>query len=282
VKCIFSVDVEDWFHILDLPVTPPVSEWASLPSRVEQNFLRLLAIFRTKEVEVTCFFLGWIAERFPHLVKAAQADGHEIAAHGYSHELVYKLTDSEFLEDASKSRTILEDITGSPIRGYRSAGFSTTESTPWFFDKLAEAGYHYDSSVFPAPRGHGGMRSNHLAPYRIEAASGPLLEFPISVVRVLGKPVCFFGGGYLRLFPYPVIRNMATRVLGEGRPVVFYLHPRDIDPDHPRLSMGRFRRFKSYVNLKTTATKVARLLDDFEFTTFSDFISDHPELRGVR
>src|SRR5262245_1778763 len=136
--CIFSVDVEDWFHILDLPSTPKLSEWNSLPSSVEKNFRRLLELFGGRNARVTCFFLGWVAERFPQLVKEAVRAGHEIASHGYAHRLVYELTREQFREDALRSRQILEDIAGQPVLGYRSAGFSVTGDNAWFFETLAE------------------------------------------------------------------------------------------------------------------------------------------------
>jgi polysaccharide deacetylase family protein (PEP-CTERM system associated) len=274
MKCIFSVDVEDWFHILDVSSAPALADWSSMPSRVEKNFLRLLDIFSDAEVSVTCFFLGWVARRFPHLVQEAHRRGHEIASHGYSHQLAYKTAPDTFGEDALVSKRILEDTVGTRVRGYRAAGFSVTDNTEWYFEKLIEAGYRYDSSVFPASRGHGGIPNGHCDSYRVSSPSGDLLVFPISVKQVLGRPICFFGGGYLRLFPYPVIKRATTSVLAEGRPVTFYVHPREIDPDHPRLPMQIVRRFKSYFNLRTTEPKIRRLLADFEVTTFRDFISE--------
>jgi polysaccharide deacetylase family protein (PEP-CTERM system associated) len=276
-KCIFTVDVEDWFHILDVPSTPPMSQWDSLPSLVEKNFRKLLDIFAEKDVRVTCFFLGWVAEKFPHLVREAVRQGHEIASHGYAHRLVYELTPQEFLEDALRSKRVLEDLAGRPVLGYRSSGFSVTERTPWFFEKLMEAGYRYDSSVFPAPREHGGFEGARFAPYRVTDGENALIEFPVTVEKVLGKPLCFFGGGYLRLFPYFLIRRMTSRVLEEGRPVIFYVHPREVDPLQPRLPMGAVRRFKSYVNLDTTEKKIRRLTSEFEVTTFESFIRGNPE-----
>src|SRR5271167_4618775 len=273
---ILSVDVEDWFHILDDPSVPSIDQWATLPSRVEKNFSTLLDIFSEKNVEVTCFFLGWVAERFPHLVKEAAARGHEVASHGYGHRLIYEQSRSDFYEDVRRARRLLEDISGGEVAGYRAPGFSTTDETPWFFDVLAEAGYQYDSSVFPAVRSHGGMRQGRRDPYRVSESQ--VLEFPITVSDLLGKPMCFFGGGYLRLFPYWLIRRMAHQVLGEGRPVVFYVHPREIDATHPRLPMSRTRRFKSYVNLETTEGKVRRILQDFPVTTFKNVLSNYPQL----
>ncbi len=272
---IFSVDVEDWFHILDVPSAPVISEWSSLPSRVEKNFSRLLDIFSEHNVQVTCFFLAWVGERFPHLVKEAAARGHEVASHGYSHRLVYQQSREEFYEDVRRARLLLEEVAGSPVVGYRAPGFSTTTDTPWFFDVLAQAGYQYDSSVFPAARGHGGIRDARRDPYRVNDA---FLEVPITVADIAGKAMCFFGGGYLRLFPYWLIRKKANEVLAEGRPVVFYIHPREIDPAHPRLPMSRRRTFKSYVNLETTEWKIRRILRDFPVTTFRNVLSNHPQL----
>ena len=272
IKCVFSVDVEDWFHILDVASTPDITAWDGLPSRVERNFLGLLEIFEQRGARVTCFFLGWVAERFPHLVKEAASRGHEIASHGYAHRLVYQMSPKAFYQDAVRAKKTLEDVAGQAVWGYRAAGFSLTHGTEWFFDKLIEADYVYDSSVFPAQHGHGGLEKGNRKPYWIERVSGRLAEFPVTVAEVFGRPFCFFGGGYLRLFPYNVIRTMTRRVLGEPRPVIFYVHPREIDPDHPRLSMNWRRRFKSYVNLKSTKPKIERLLDEFEITSFERFI----------
>jgi polysaccharide deacetylase family protein (PEP-CTERM system associated) len=274
---IFSVDVEDWFHILDDPSVPTIDQWADLPSRVERNFGKLLDLFSENHVQVTCFFLGWVAERFPHLVKDAASRGHEVASHGYGHRLVYELSRTDFYEDVRRARLMLEDICGVEVVGYRAPGFSTTDETPWFFDALVEAGYRYDSSVFPAPRAHGGMPQGRREPHRV-GKQDALLEVPITVAGLLGKPICFFGGGYLRLYPYWVIRKMAHQVLGEGRPVVFYIHPREIDPMHPRLPMSQVRRFKSYVNLETTEAKLRRIFRDFPVTTFKNVLSNYPQL----
>lgn len=271
MPAIFTVDVEDWFHILDVAGAPAMSDWERLPSRVEANFRRLLDLCNEAGVKITCFFLGWAAERFPSLVREAAAGGHEVASHGYGHRLVYEQSPAEFYADVLKARLLLEDILGRPVLGYRSPGFSVTAETPWFFEELVRAGYEYDSSVFPAARGHGGLRGDLFGPYRMETDSGPLLEFPITVTAVWGRPICFFGGGYLRVFPYALVRRMAQRVLEEGRPVVFYAHPREIDPDQPRLAMNLKRRFKSYVGLRGMEGKIRQILQDFPITNFSRF-----------
>lgn len=276
-ECIFSVDVEDWFHILDVPAAPDITRWAQVPSHVETDFRRLLDLFDEKQVRVTCFFLAWVAERFPELVKDAAGRGHEIASHGYAHQLVFRSTAREFHDDIRKAKDILEQITGKLVLGYRSPGFSCTDDVPWYFDTLVEAGYTYDSSVFPAKRGHGGIADAERAPHVIcTAQGGRLIEFPISVATVLGRRLCLFGGGYLRLFPDWMIERGTRQVLNEGRPVIYYVHPREINPAHPRIPMSAVRRFKSYVNLESTEPKIRRILDRFEVTTFERYIQQHP------
>ncbi len=247
---IFSVDVEDWFHILDVPSAPAISEWSGMPSHVEKNFTRLLDLFSEYNAQVTCFFLGWVAERFPHLVREAVKRGHEVASHGYGHRLVFEQSQGEFYDDVRKARLLLEDIAGMRVLGYRAPGFSSTSDTPWFFDALAKAGYAYDSSVFPAHRGHGGIPEARRDPYRVDGVG--ILELPISVADFAGTGMCFFGGGYLRFFPYWLISRKVNEVVADGRPVVFYIHPREIDPAHPRLAMKASRAFKTYVNLEST------------------------------
>ncbi len=274
-KCVFTVDIEDWFHIPELPMALSVAEWDTLPSHVSGNFRAMLEIFAEKGVSVTCFFLGWVAQKFPELVKEAWSQGHEIASHGYAHTLVYQMTPEDFLVDISKAKNIIENITGAPVLGYRAPGFSVTDDTPWFFEKLAEAGYRFDSSIFPASRQYGGgLKTANFTPSVINTAYGRIAEFPMTVAHVMGRPICFFGGGYLRLFPYPLIKKMGMRVLDQGRPIIFYVHPREIDLHHPRIAMSSIRRFKSYVNLRTTRPKIEKILNDFSFTTFGKLIAE--------
>jgi polysaccharide deacetylase family protein (PEP-CTERM system associated) len=272
-QSIFSIDVEDWFNLSGTGMEPPPSEWNRLESRVERNFRGLLDLLAENGSTATCFFIGYFGKRFPHLVREAVGAGHEIGSHSYFHRLVYEMSPDEFYEDALSSRKLLEDISGRPVRGFRAPAFSVTERTPWFFERLAEAGYQYDSSVFPAHHQTGGLATNKLAPHSIETPSGRIAEFPITVVRTFGTPMCFFGGGYLRLFPYRLMRTMGRRVLNEGRPVVFYIHPREIDPDQPRMPLSRRRRFTCYVNLRSTRPKIERILRDFQVSSFDKHIS---------
>lgn len=269
-NAVLSIDVEEWFHILDVPSTPPLAEWDALPSRVEASFRTMLDLFAEKRVRATLFFLAWVAERHPHLVREAQAGGHEIASHGHAHQLVYTQDRAAFTADIRRAKDILEQIAGTAVQGYRAPGFSVTERTPWFFDAVAEAGHTYDSSVFPGERGHGGLPGALPVPHVVATAHGDLVEFPISLASFLGKRLYFFGGGYLRFFPYPLVRRKAMEVLGEGRPVVVYLHPREVDPAHPRLAMGAKRRFMTYYNLRSTLPKLRRLCDDLPLTTFAE------------
>jgi len=273
LQSIFSIDVEDWFNLSGTGMEPPPSDWDRLESRVEGNFRGLLDLLAENGSTATCFFIGYFGKRFPHLVREAVSAGHEIASHSYFHRLVYEMSPDEFYEDALSSRKLLEDISGRPVRGYRAPAFSVTERTPWFFEKLAAAGYQYDSSVFPAHHQTGGLATDELAPHSVETPAGTIAEFPITVVRTLGTPMCFFGGGYLRLFPYSLTRTMGRRVLNEGRPVVFYIHPREIDPDQPRMPLSGRRRFTCYVNLHSTRPKIERILRDFQVSSFDKHIS---------
>jgi polysaccharide deacetylase family protein (PEP-CTERM system associated) len=272
VANVLTVDVEDWFHILELEATPSPARWEALESRVEVNFRRLLDLFGASGTRVTCFFLGWVGERFPHLVRLAAEQGHEIACHGYGHQLVYTQSRDEFRADIRKAKGILEDIACVPVRGYRAPGFSVTAATPWAFEEIARAGFAYDSSVFPARRGHGGMQGAQLGTHDIRTPCGTLTEFPATVVDFRLFRMCFFGGGYLRLFPYPLIREMSRAVNRSGRTVIYYIHPREIDPTHPRLPMPPVRAFKSYVNLDSTARKLERIARERPLARLCDLV----------
>jgi polysaccharide deacetylase family protein (PEP-CTERM system associated) len=201
------------------------------------------------------------------------AGGHEIGTHGYGHHLVYHLGPERFRQDLRRSVRILEDQAGLRIRGHRAPGFSITRDCLWAFDILAEEGIEYDASVCPAPHGHGGLASAPLHPYLQPCAGGAVLhEFPVSCIRVGPWRLPFSGGGYLRLLPYPLVSAQLRRLNRRGRPGIVYIHPRELDPDHPRLPMPWLRRFKSYVNLRTTPVKFVRLLEDFRFAPLAEML----------
>ena len=256
---LLTVDVEDWFNILDTPAAPPLTCWENLESRLEPNLYRLLELFEKHHIRVTFFWIGWFAEHYPALVKACVAAGHEIASHSYSHCLAYEVGQKKYFEDIVKAKKILEDVSGQPVRGFRAAGFSALDDTDWFFDCIAEAGYWYDSSIFPASRGHGGMKSSPLAPYRVQTEHGSVLEIPQSMLQIFGHRISVFGGGYLRLAPWPIIHWGVQKLEKANRPLVVYVHPREIDPPHPRLALPLKRRFKCYINLRSTYNKLDRL-----------------------
>ena len=268
-----TCELEDWFHILDSDKVPPFDDWALLPLCAERNVERLLQLFEDTHVRGTFFCLGWMAERLPHVVRKCQAAGHEIGSHGYAHIMARPTNRALFKRDILRAKHILEDITGTDVLGFRSPGFSVKDDNPWFFDVVSESGYRYDASVFPAYHGHGGYRDICPMPHVMETANGPLVEIPMSTVDVLGHRVCFFGGGYLRLSPLPVIRWGARSLQRDGRSLIVYVHPREIDPGHPRLPLGPWRRFKCYNHLRTTWPKLKWLCEHRRFGTMAELAS---------
>jgi len=267
---VLTVDVEDWFHVLDSAAVPGMAEWHRLECRVHQNLERLLELLRDNGVQATFFWLGWVAERHPVLVRACQQAGHEVASHGYGHVLAYQVGRERFREDVLRAKGVLEDITGHSVAGFRAAGFGITGEAQWAFGVIREAGHEYDASVFPARRGHGGMPGAPLGPHVIETPAGPLPEIPMSAVELCGRRLCMFGGGYLRLFPRFLIAWGIRRREAAGRPLIVYVHPREIDPEHPRLSLSWWRRFKCYVNLHTTLPKLRWLCAGHSFCTMRE------------
>jgi polysaccharide deacetylase family protein (PEP-CTERM system associated) len=268
-----SIDVEDYFHVAALSSVIQPEQWDSLPSRVEQNTERLLELFAKHDVKATFFVLGWVAERFPELVKKLSAHGHEIASHGYSHQLVYNQSPETFREETWRSKHLLEDITGKPVSGYRAASYSITRQSLWALDILSETGFTWDSSIFPIRHDRYGIPDSPSAPYSIETANGNIIrEFPLTTAHVAGLSIPAAGGGYFRQFPYPVFRYLFRNASGFGqRPQMFYLHPWEIDPDQPRYrNASWFSRFRHYTNLGRCYGRLEQLLEDFRFGTVSE------------
>ncbi len=270
-----TVDVEDWYHILDSPATPNLQQWSSLPQRFDKNLMLLLELLQKSSAKATFFWLGWLAERHKDLVRKCQDAGHEIASHGYAHVLAYRVGRKAFHDDITQAREILEDITGQQVRGCRAAGFSITDTTPWAFEVIKEAGYEYDSSVYPGSRGHGGLADSPLVPYFVHTPSGHLLEIPTSAIEVLGHRTNVFGGGYLRLATKQIIKWGIRQLRTTGRPLIIYVHPREVDPKHPRLALSLRRRFKCYVGLKSTLPKLKWLCREHSFGTALDMIESY-------
>lgn len=269
-----TIDVEDWFHILDSAATPAFEEWSGLESRIEGNLERILELLHTHKARATFFWLGWAAERNKDLLRRCVQAGHEVASHGFAHLLAYKVPRKVFREDIARAKKTIEDATGQGIRGFRAAGFGIIDHDSWAFEVIREVGYEYDSSIFPQTRGHGGIRGAKLAPHVIQTKSGPLVEIPMSAVEVMGRRLCLFGGGYLRLSPKWLIRWGMHRLAVVGQPAVIYLHPRDIDAHHPRLALGLKRRFKCYVNLSSTMPKLEWLCREYTFVPMRELVQN--------
>jgi polysaccharide deacetylase family protein (PEP-CTERM system associated) len=258
-----TVDVEDYFHVRAFANVLDRSTWDSLPIRVEANTNRMLEIFAGKGVSATFFVLGWVAERFPHVVRRLAAAGHEIASHGYAHQSIDCQTPEEFRDDIRRAKSILEHIGGIAVRGYRAPTFSISPKTWWAYDVLAEEGYAYSSSIYPIAHDLYGMPKAPRTPFQPIAA--PLLEIPMTTVRYGRRNFPASGGGYFRLLPYHVSRSALARVnRKEGVPCIFYCHPWEIDPGQPRVAgAGLKSRLRHYTNLGVMESRISRLLDDF-------------------
>ena len=260
---ILTFDIEDWFHILDHAETKGEAEWARFESRLKLNVDRILQLLETQSQKATFFCLGWVAEHHGEVLRSIVEAGHEVACHSHLHQLVYEQAPKEFAADLHRALAALEDATGQKIRAYRAPGFSMKPECLWAFEKLIEAGIEVDCSIFPAPRAHGGFPDFGTArPCLLDTPSGSLREFPINTATVLGRPVVFSGGGYFRLIPYTLIQRFTEA----STYTMTYFHPRDFDPDQPMLqSLGPFRRFKSYVGLRSAQAKLERWLRQQRF-----------------
>jgi len=263
-----SFDIEDWFQVENLKDAISADSWDRCDLRVVENTRRILRILERSDTKATFFILGWIAERCAGLVEEIAAAGHEIASHGYSHELIYKLDASAFARDLGRSKSVIEAITGRPVRGYRAPSFSLTPETGWALDVLRELDFSYDSSVFPTSfHDRYGFKGSSRFPFRHRNG---LVELPLSTVRIRRFNLPAAGGGYFRLFPYILFRHLGLSINREGKPMIFYLHPWELDPGQPRLPIRRDYRFRHYVNLDRTEPRLERLLKEFPFEPLGD------------
>lgn len=274
IRNALTIDVEDYFQVAALSEAVSPEDWPSMEYRVEANTDRLLQLFSDKDVKATFFTLGWVAERSPNLVRRIMNAGHEIASHGYSHQLVYNQSPEVFREETRKSKGILEDITGEAITGYRAASYSITAQSRWALDILCEEGFTWDSSIFPVHHDRYGMPGTPHEPYRLRAPNGgTLIEFPLSTCPLGNYRLPIAGGGYFRLFPYWLSRWGLGRINRSGQPFIFYLHPWEIDTDQPRLKVKAFSRFRHYNNLDKCMGRLETLLGDFLFGSVQDVLS---------
>jgi polysaccharide deacetylase family protein (PEP-CTERM system associated) len=278
-----TVDVEDYFHVSALAPSIHRDSWSSRESRVVRNTHRLLDLFEQFGVRGTFFVLGWVAERYPQLVRDIAARSHEVACHGYSHRLVYEQSAEEFREETLRSKTLLEDVTGSAVLGYRAASYSIVRKSLWALDTLAELGFAYDSSIFPVRHDRYGIPDAERAPHRLSTPGGKVIvEWPLSTASIAGFRLPVSGGGYFRLLPYWVTRWGLASINGrEQRPFVFYLHPWEIDPGQPRVSTSWLSRFRHYTNLEKCEERLRRLLGEFRFGPAKDGLAQLGLLNGT-
>jgi len=265
IKNAMTVDVEDYFQVSAFAPHIPRNQWDSLPCRVERNVTRILELLDTHSAKATFFTLGWIAERYPHLVREIVAGGHELASHGYGHLRASDQSEAEFRTDVTHAKKLLEDIAGVAVNGYRAPSFSIGHKNLWALDVLNEAGYLYSSSIYPVRHDHYGMPD---APrFKFQPRQHALLELPPTTMQLLGRNYPASGGGYFRLLPYSLSAWMMRRVnQRDGESGIFYFHPWEIDPEQPRQrGVGMKTRFRHYVNLSRMEGRLQRLLQDFKW-----------------
>lgn len=260
-----TIDVEDYFQVSAFEEVIAPKTWDSYPSRVERNTQIILDLLVQHNIKATFFIVGWIAERFPKLVKKVHEQGHEVGCHSYWHRKVYDLTPEEFKKDTQRAKYLIEGIIGESIKGYRAPSYSITRKSLWALDILAKLDFTYDSSIFPTYHDNYGIPDAPRFAYKLD--NQQMIEHPISTARLLGRNLPVSGGGYFRLFPYKLIQFALKQINNkEKQPFIFYLHPWEMDPDQPLVkNASRLSKFRHYVNLNTTQEKFIRLLNDFKF-----------------
>lgn len=270
-----TIDVEDYFQVAALSETIRPEDWNQHELRVERNTHRLLDMFDEAAVKATFFVLGWVAEACPSLVREIGARGHEIASHGYSHQLVYQQTPEVFRKETARSKAVLEDQAQRQIIGYRAASYSVTNDSLWALDILAEQGFVWDSSIFPVKHDRYGIPGAERWPHLLKTPNGhELIEFPLTTLRIGPMTLPIAGGGYFRLYPYGFSRAGLARVnRADRQPFIFYLHPWEIDPDQPRVKASWKSRFRHYNNLEKCESRLERLLKDFRFDTVGNVLA---------
>jgi len=269
---VLTVDLEEWFHILDNDSTRTEDEWVRFESRFEENAIRVVRILQKKGVHATFFVLGWIARKYPDIIKEISSLGYEIGSHSDMHQLVYKQSEKDFARDLANSIESIERITGKRVRCYRAPGFSITADSKWVFPILASNGIEIDCSIFPARRAHGGYKEfEHAKPVILCGDGYEIKELPISIRNILKLPIAYSGGGYFRLLPYKAIASL----MGQDDYNMMYFHPRDFDNNQPIIKdLSLIRRFKSYYGLRGAYRKFERLLDSFDFVDVGQFVNE--------
>jgi len=267
-----SFDVEEYFQVANLRGHFRREQWDDVPARIDVGMDRIFAALKRRNARATFFFLGWIAERHPHLVRRCLEDGHEVASHGYEHLFLQDLGADALHVDLERTEKALMAAGAPKPIGFRASTFTLTKRTWWAFDVLVQRGYVYDSSVHPVRHPVYGVPGFEPGVSRVEAAGGSVVEFPVSTFPLLGRNWPFGGGGYFRLLPGAVTRTLAASLERRGRPMSFYLHPWEFDPDQPRCPAPWFKSFRHYLNLDRTLPRLERMLEQFRFGTMADVI----------
>ena len=258
-----SVDVEDWFQVGAFETTIARNSWDARDCRVEANTDAVLALFGDADVKATFFTLGWVAERYPALMRRIADAGHEVASHGWDHVRVFTMTPAQFADDLARTRKTLEDTSGRAVTGYRAPSFSIDARTPWAHEVLAAAGYAYSSSVAPVVHDHYGWPDAPRFAYRPVAGSA-MIELPVTTAKLAGRTLAAGGGGFFRLLPYQFSSFAVRQVNGAGQPAIFYFHPWEIDPAQPRMWDAPLKsRLRHYTNLEVMAAKLRKLVRGF-------------------
>lgn len=267
VQHIFTVDVEEYFHVGAFESVVSRKDWNSFPSRIDASIDLLLDLLARHGATGTFFTLGWIADHHPRVVRRIAQAGHEIASHGYWHRRVDSLAPEEFRQDVRASRAVLEDVCGTRVSGFRAPNFSIRPGCEWAFDVLLEEGYRYDSSLFPIRRPGYGYRAAPIVPHLIHRTSGSLCELPLATTALYGARIPAAGGAYLRHFPFGIIRRCLQEHSESGIPATFYLHPWELDPDQPRLPVNWITKGRHYGGLTRTLPRLEQLLAEFPFVS---------------
>lgn len=270
----FTVDVEEYFQVSAMEDAVPVAAWDRYPSRVERSTDALLALLDRTDSRGTFFTLGWVAERHPALVRRIADAGHEVASHGWWHRRVTTLEPAEFREDVRTSRDILRQVSGQPVEGYRAPTFSIVPGREWALDALLEAGYRYDSSLFPIQRAGYGYAGVPPHAHVIARPGGVLLEIPPTTTMIAGRRVPAAGGGWFRQLPYALTRHAFRESARDGRPGMFYIHPWEVDPEQPRIRVSWLNRVRHYRGLGSTLDRLERLLGEFRFTSVASRLEE--------
>ena len=277
IRNAMSVDVEDYFQVSAFAPHIRREDWDSLPCRVERNVDVILGLLDEADARATFFTLGWIAERYPQVVRRIVDNGHELASHGYGHQRASDLTPEQFRDDITRAKCILEDLGGVAVRGYRAPSFSINHTNWWAVEELEQAGYEYSSSIYPVRHDHYGMPDAPRFPHRPNGEAG-ILELPPTTVALLGRNLPAAGGGWFRLLPYEVSRWMLRRVNAQDQaPCMFYFHPWELDAEQPRQrGVSAKTRFRHYVNLQRMPGRLRQLLNDFEWDRVDRvFLAEH-------